>query len=67
VACVGGGCHGSGGDGGGNRRRRRMPSTAAAAAFVVEKWRFHGRFAAACGGAHDIAVHGGFECFGGGF
>jgi len=40
---------------------------AAAAAFRVEKWRFHGRFAAARGGAHDIAVHGGFGCFGGGF
>ena len=24
-------------------------------------------FAAARGGAHDIAVHGGFGCFGGGF
>jgi len=48
-------------------RWRRMPPTAAAAAFGVEKWRFHGRFAAARGGAHDNAVHGGFGCFGGGF
>ena len=55
------------GNGGGHRRWRRMPPTAATAAFGVEKWRFHGRFAAAYGGAHDIAVHGGFGCFGGGF
>ena len=33
----------------------------------VEKWHFHGRFVAARGGAHDIAIHGGFGCFGGGF
>ena len=49
------------------RRRRRRPPTAAAASFGVDKWRFHGRFAAARGGAHDIVVHGGFGCFGGGF
>jgi len=55
------------GDGGGQRRCWRMPPTTAAVAFGVEKWRFHGRFAAARGGAHDIAVHGGFGCFGGGF
>jgi len=69
VACVGGSRHGSSDDGGGHRWRRwrQMPPTAAAAAFRVEKWRFHGRFAAARGGAHDIAVHGGFGCFGGGF
>jgi len=42
------------------RRRRWRPPTAAAASFGVNKWRFHDRFAAARGGAHDIAVHGGF-------
>jgi len=49
------------------RRRWRPPTAAAAASFGVDKWRFHGRFATARGGAHDIAVHGGFGCFGGGF
>jgi len=49
------------------RRRRWRPSTAAATSFGVDRWRFHGRFAAACGGAHGIAVHGGFGCFSGGF
>jgi len=67
VACVGGGRHGSGGDGGGHRQWLRRPPTAAASSFGVDKWRFHGRFAAARGGAHDIAIHGGFGCFGGGF
>jgi len=66
VACVGGSRHGSGGGVGGYRRRRRSP-TAAAASFEVDKWCFHGCFAVARGGAHDIAIHGGFGCFGGGF
>ena len=47
--------------------RERRPPTATAASFGVDKWRFHGRFAVARGGAHGIVVHGGFGCFGGGF
>jgi len=58
-----GDCHWSDGDGGGHQRRRQRPLTAAVAAFGVDKWRFHGCFAAARGEAHDIA----FGCFGGGF
>ena len=49
------------------RRRRRRPPTAVAVSFGVDRWRFHSRFVAARGGAHGIAVHGGFGCFGGGF
>ena len=67
MACVGGSRHGSGGDGGGHRRLQQRPSTAAATSFGVDRWRFHGRFAAARGGAHGIAVHGGYGCFGGSF
>ena len=39
------------------RRRRSRPPTAAVA-FGVKKWRFHGRFAAARGGAQDMVVLG---------
>ena len=42
------------GGSGGHPWWRRRPPTTAATLFGVDKWRFHGRFAAARGGAHDI-------------